>query len=93
MAEGIETTDENAYLINQTLIKIGKGYLFHKPQLLRALTENTLSHPEAFQLADLQVRGASDMLSEPEPALLAGARKRSARASKKPPVAISRSVA
>ncbi len=34
VAEGIETMEENLYLMAQTRLQIGQGYLFHRPQLL-----------------------------------------------------------
>jgi len=37
VAEGIETVDENLYLLARTRINIGQGYLFHKPELLTEL--------------------------------------------------------
>ncbi len=57
VAEGIETTDENDYLISQTHLRIGQGYLFHKPELLSDL----LRHREPDELEhhpspSLQVR-------------------------------------
>jgi len=37
VAEGIETMEENLYLMAETRLRIGQGYFFHKPQLLRDL--------------------------------------------------------
>lgn len=37
VAEGIETIQENEYVKNHTNIKIGQGYLFHKPELIEQL--------------------------------------------------------
>nr|WP_306766369.1 EAL domain-containing protein [Shinella pollutisoli] len=34
VAEGIETNEEKLYLMAQSELRIGQGYLFHKPQLL-----------------------------------------------------------
>ncbi|MFT3758917.1 putative bifunctional diguanylate cyclase/phosphodiesterase [Thauera sp.] len=34
VAEGIETAEENGYLLEQTSITIGQGFLHHRPQLL-----------------------------------------------------------
>ncbi len=34
VAEGIETVEEKDYLIRETRLAIGQGFLFHKPQLL-----------------------------------------------------------
>ncbi|MGC4250128.1 MAG: EAL domain-containing protein [Sphingobium sp.] len=34
IAEGVETMEEQLYLMAQTGLRIGQGYLFHKPQLL-----------------------------------------------------------
>lgn len=45
VAEGIETMEENLYLMAQTGLRIGQGYLFHKPQLLTALLQETPATP------------------------------------------------
>lgn len=37
VAEGIETIEENLYLMAHTRLNIGQGYLFHKPELLTEL--------------------------------------------------------
>ncbi|WP_341644127.1 putative bifunctional diguanylate cyclase/phosphodiesterase [Thauera sp. SDU_THAU2] len=37
VAEGIETDEENRYLLEQTCIAIGQGFLHHRPQLLADL--------------------------------------------------------
>lgn len=37
VAEGIETVEENLYLMAHTRLNIGQGYLFHKPELLTEL--------------------------------------------------------
>lgn len=34
VAEGIESCDENDYLLKNTVINIGQGFLYHQPQLL-----------------------------------------------------------
>ncbi|MGB3389590.1 MAG: EAL domain-containing protein [Pseudaminobacter sp.] len=34
VAEGVETTEESEFLLRNTAIAIGQGYLFHKPQTL-----------------------------------------------------------
>lgn len=34
VAEGIETVEESEFLLHNTAIAIGQGYLFHKPQIL-----------------------------------------------------------
>ena len=34
VAEGIETMEENLYLMARTTLRIGQGYLFHRPRLL-----------------------------------------------------------
>jgi EAL domain-containing protein (putative c-di-GMP-specific phosphodiesterase class I) len=39
VAEGIETEEENRYLLEQTTISIGQGYFHHKPQLLTELLD------------------------------------------------------
>lgn len=37
VAEGIETLEEQDYLINQTRLRLGQGYLFHKPEFIADL--------------------------------------------------------
>lgn len=37
VAEGVETIEENLYLMAHTRLNIGQGYLFHKPELLTEL--------------------------------------------------------
>jgi EAL domain-containing protein (putative c-di-GMP-specific phosphodiesterase class I) len=50
VAEGIETAEENLYLMAQTGLRIGQGYLFHKPQLLDELLREALPAPSARQV-------------------------------------------
>ncbi|MGO1500472.1 MAG: putative bifunctional diguanylate cyclase/phosphodiesterase [Marinobacter sp.] len=46
MAEGIETVEEKAYLLDSTRLTIGQGYLFHKPQLIsQMIAEQSSSNP------------------------------------------------
>ena len=45
VAEGIETVDENLYLMANTRLTIGQGYLFHKPQLLADLLQDEPGAP------------------------------------------------
>src|SRR5690606_3290567 len=40
VAEGIETAAESAYLKSQTQLRIGQGYLYHRPQLLMSLLDD-----------------------------------------------------
>ncbi|OFE13571.1 diguanylate cyclase [Pseudohongiella acticola] len=40
VAEGIESSEENEFLLSNTSLTIGQGYLFHKPQLLDDLLES-----------------------------------------------------
>ena len=42
VAEGIETMEEKLYLMAQTGLRIGQGYLFHRPQLLDDLLQDTM---------------------------------------------------
>lgn len=42
VAEGIETEEELAFLKSHTAIKLGQGYLFHRPSFIDDLiTQNT----------------------------------------------------
>lgn len=41
VAEGIESCDENDYLLNNTVINIGQGFLYHQPQLLDEIFPET----------------------------------------------------
>lgn len=47
VAEGIETIEESCYLIAQTGMRLGQGYLFHRPQLLADLLPDTQSSSPA----------------------------------------------
>lgn len=41
VAEGIETDEENAYLIAHTRLNIGQGFLFHRPELLADMLQSS----------------------------------------------------
>lgn len=43
VAEGIETYEEQLYLMAQSRIKVAQGYLFHRPQLLKDLLNGAIA--------------------------------------------------
>ncbi|MBS0507216.1 MAG: EAL domain-containing protein [Proteobacteria bacterium] len=43
VAEGIETEQEREFLLNNTAITVGQGFLFHKPQLIATLVDDGLA--------------------------------------------------